>query len=71
MNTDPDIQTVPPRQSNEAFKVLLLGNCNSGKTSLINALVGRVDFLPTDYLPTTGVVTEVVYGNHHGMTIYP
>lgn len=44
-----------------ALRVLVLGDFSSGKTTLINALLGsRV--LPSHNLPTTPVLTRVAYG---------
>lgn len=55
----------------EAFKVLIVGAYNTGKSSLINALAGREKFLPTGPLPETGVITELIYGKEYRITLYP
>ncbi len=69
-----DIQMILDEQKKktaEAFKVLIIGAFNAGKTSMINALAGREDFLPTGSLPETGVITELVYGEQYRITLYP
>ena len=58
------------RKTEEAFKVLVVGAFNAGKSSMINAMAGR-DFLPTGDLPETGVVTELIYGEEFRITLYP
>lgn len=55
----------------EAFKVLIVGSYNCGKSSLINALAGREELLPTGNLPETGVITELIYGTEYRITLYP
>lgn len=55
----------------EAFKVLIVGSYNCGKSSLINALAGREELLPTGNLPETGVIMELIYGKDYRVTLYP
>lgn len=43
------------------LRVVVFGEFNRGKSTLINALLGRV-VLPAKLIPTTGHVTQVVYG---------
>lgn len=45
-----------------AFRIVVFGEFNRGKSTLINSLLGRV-VLPARLVPTTGHVTEVVYGS--------
>ncbi|MBR4039921.1 MAG: dynamin family protein [Clostridia bacterium] len=59
------------KKTREAFKVLIVGAFNAGKTSMINALAGRENFLPTGDLPETGVITELIYGEQYRITLYP
>lgn len=47
--------------SQNITNIIILGQFNVGKTTLLNALMGS-DRLPTDNLPTTAVITRVVYG---------
>jgi small GTP-binding protein len=49
------------------FHVAVLGEFKRGKSTLINALLGR-DLLPTGVLPLTAVSTEVRYGSE-GATV--
>lgn len=46
---------------NDTFKVTVIGNFKSGKSTLINALLGQ-EILPANALPTTAVITEIKYG---------
>ena len=46
-----------------AFRIVVFGEFNRGKSTLINALLGRV-VLPARLVPTTGHITEVTYGSH-------
>ena len=45
----------------EAFEpsVTMIGQIKSGKTSLVNCMIGRADLLPTDVNPWTSVVTSL------------
>ena len=45
----------------EAFEpsVTMIGQIKSGKTSLVNAMAGRPEFLPADVNPWTSVVTSL------------
>lgn len=44
------------------FSVSVVGEFNHGKSTLINKLLGK-DIVPTDTLPTTALLTRIVYGN--------
>ncbi|MBO7461874.1 MAG: dynamin family protein [Bacteroidales bacterium] len=57
---------------NEKSYFLFIGRFSSGKSSFINALMGR-DILPTNSKPTTAVVTEVIFkeeGITNGIVYY-
>ena len=52
---------------NQQFcRVAFVGQMNSGKSSLINVLTQRPDFLPTDINPWTTVVTNLYFGAPEG-----
>ena len=44
------------------FRVAVLGEFKRGKTSFINALLGR-EILLADYMPTTAAINRITYGN--------
>lgn len=58
------------KKTGETFMVLVVGAFNSGKSSLINAMIGE-EFLPTGMLPETGVLCEMHYGLEKSITLYP
>jgi len=49
--------------SAERFYLAVLGSFKRGKSTLINALLGR-DILPTGIIPLTSIVTKVRYGEN-------
>jgi hypothetical protein len=51
------------------FVVLLLGCFSSGKSTLLNALLGQ-PVLPVKVNPCTAILTEVVYGESPGVTVH-
>ena len=57
-------------RTNEEFKVLIVGHFNSGKTSMINALIGE-ELLPTGLLPETAVIGELHYSETKRVILYP
>lgn len=57
-------------KTGERFTVQIVGVFNSGKSSLINAMLGE-DLLPTGDLPETGVLAELIYGEKKSITLYP
>lgn len=50
------------------FNVAVLGQFKRGKSSVLNALVGQA-LLPTDVLPTTGVITVVSAAEDDGLQV--
>ncbi len=51
------------------LRVLVSGQCSTGKSSLINALLGR-ELLPTNVTATTGVTTEIKWGDSERVMIH-
>ncbi len=54
----------------ENFVVLLVGVFNAGKSTFINALVGK-KILPTSPIPKTAVLCAIRYGEEKKITMYP
>jgi len=46
----------------DQFTVVVVGQWNFGKSTLINALIGE-ELLPVEPTPTTTIITEIQYGN--------
>ena len=57
-------------RTSEMFKVLIVGHFSSGKTSMINALIGE-ELLPTGALPETAVIGELRYSDTKRIVLYP
>lgn len=55
--------------SNSAFKIMVVGDFNSGKSTLINGMLGGF-VLPTDVLECTAVITEVKYSKEKYAILY-
>ena len=64
------ILDIASQKTGEEFIVLIIGAFSSGKTSMINALIGE-DLLPTGFLPETAVLGELHYGTKKRITLYP
>lgn len=47
---------------NRTFRVAVVGEFNRGKTSLVNALLGK-KILPEDYVPTTAALNRITYSD--------
>lgn len=58
------------KKTGEEFIVLIMGIFSSGKSSMINALIGE-DLLPTGFLPETAVIGEMRYSENRKITLYP
>lgn len=58
------------QKTGEEFIVLIIGAFSSGKSSMINALIGE-ELLPTGFLPETAVLGELHYGTKKRITLYP
>ncbi len=58
----PRIHTLASRLEDDSFEVALFGRVSSGKSSLLNALLGT-NVLPVGINPITAVPTKLRYGN--------
>ncbi|MDO4328922.1 MAG: dynamin family protein [Lachnospiraceae bacterium] len=47
------------------FRIAVVGEFNRGKTSFVNALLGK-EILPADYIPTTAAVNRITYSDEPG-----
>src|ERR1700678_1408830 len=68
LGTDRDreqLGTVRGRLDEARLRVLVVGEAKRGKSTLINALLGR-PVLPTGVTPLTAVTTTVRYGDDQG-----
>ena len=45
------------------FRVAVVGEFNRGKTTFVNALLGK-ELLPADYLPTTAAINRITYSDN-------
>lgn len=63
-----DIQAA--KIKDDGFKIMVVGEAKSGKSTFINACLG-MDLLPADVRPCTGAIVEVKYGeNFSAKAIY-
>lgn len=59
------LEVVKLRQDFESkhFRVAVVGEFNRGKTTFVNALLGK-ELLPADYLPTTAAINRITYSDN-------
>lgn len=70
LGVDPDyLRTTATRVAQGRFVVLMLGCFSSGKSTLLNALLGR-PLLPAKVNPCTAILTEVVYAEEPGVQVH-
>lgn len=62
------IQRLLADLAEDAFRLVVVGKYNRGKSSLMNAMLGQ-NWLPTGILPLTSVVTTVRYGTKQRVSI--
>ena len=55
------IRQIQENVHSETFRLVVLGQFKRGKSTLINALLGK-HVLPADVIPVTAIVTEIAYG---------
>ena len=71
MKLDGNIQSIDDvlkRLMEDTFSVAIIGEFKRGKSTLINALMGK-DVLPMDVLPTTATLNKITYGMAPYVTI--
>ncbi len=56
--------------SDDALRVLVMGKFSSGKSTFLNALMGKT-FLPTRPTPATAVIGEISYAENPEAILYP
>jgi hypothetical protein len=71
-----EVRALFARIAADRFSIAVLGRFSRGKTSLLNALLGRA-WLPVGLLPLTSVITQVHYGSepkavlwYHGSNLF-
>lgn len=64
-----DLNTVSDNLRQGVFRLLVLGDMNRGKSTLLNAVIGE-KILPTGVNPCTAVLTIVRYGDYKQVTIH-
>ena len=51
------LHDLKPRQC----MLIMTGGWNSGKTTLVNAMIGKNEFLPTGVIPTTSLTRDLAH----------
>ncbi len=64
------IKTLKEKNQSKDFKVLVMGEFSTGKSTMINALVGE-PILPEKAVTATAIITEIKYGVDKKAVIYP
>lgn len=62
-----NIEDTLTRMTQQKIKIGVFGTFSAGKSSLINALLGKA-YLTSSPNPTTAATTEISYGSHHSVT---
>ncbi len=65
-----NILQMKEKSRSENFKVLIMGEFSSGKSTMINALIGE-PILPERSQTATAIITEIKYGTEKKAIIYP
>ncbi len=62
-------QRLAERIATQRFHIAVLGEFKRGKSTLVNALIGR-ELLPSGVVPLTAVSTEVHFGSDHSTVVF-
>ena len=62
--------SIETQLANDKLNVLVMGKFSSGKSTFLNALMGR-KLLPAKAKPTTAIIGEITYSETPGATLYP
>jgi len=65
-----NIDSLIQRTRGTAFKLLVMGEFSSGKSTFINVLLGE-KLLPEGAVPMTALITEIYYGREKKVVMYP
>jgi len=65
----PALQQLVEKMETPIFELAVFGRVSSGKSSLLNRLLG-MDVLPVGVTPVTAVPVRIQYGEEAGMTVY-
>jgi GTP-binding protein EngB required for normal cell division len=62
------IDAILDRAEDRSFEIAVFGRVSSGKSSLLNAVIGT-DVLPVGVTPVTAVPTRIIYGEKPSLTV--
>ena len=54
---------------NEKFSVVVIGEFSRGKSTFVNAMLGK-SILPSSKQPTTNIISKIIYGDKPSYTLY-
>ena len=61
-NAAKDAKRILTRMEDERFRLVVVGEFSRGKSTFVNALLGR-KILPASKNPTTAIISKIVYGD--------
>lgn len=68
--TQEEVNTVLKSFEDNELYIAVIGQMNSGKSTLINALIFEEEILPTSATPETTVLTEIKYGEQDKIVVH-
>ena len=69
VNSEKQINEVIERMDADLFRLVMVGEFSRGKSTFVNALLGR-KILPASKNPTTAIISKIVYGDSAAFEIY-